>query len=25
VLIDFKYYEDGSDEFRDQEGSLLPL
>jgi len=25
VLIDFKYYEDGSDEFRDQEGTLLPL
>ena len=25
VDADFKYYEDGSDEFRDQEGTLLPL
>ena len=23
--IDFKYYEDMSDEYRDQEGTLLPL
>ena len=24
-LLDFKYFEDASDEFRDQEGTLLPL
>ena len=23
--VDFKYYEDVSDEYRDQEGTLLPL
>lgn len=25
IFLDFKYYEDMSDEFRDQEGTLLPL
>jgi len=25
ITQDFKYYEDGSDEYRDQEGTLLPL
>ncbi len=24
-FIDFRFYEDGSDEFRDVEGTLLPL
>lgn len=24
-LVDFKYWEDASDEFKDQEGTLLPL
>jgi dynein intermediate chain 1 len=25
IFSDFKYYEDDADEFRDQEGTLLPL
>ena len=25
VRVDFKYYEDTSDEYRDKEGTLLPL
>lgn len=25
IAQDFKYYEDNADEFRDQEGTLLPL
>lgn len=25
VLLDYRYYEDPSDEFRDEEGTLLPL
>ena len=25
IALDFKYYEDDADEFRDQEGTLLPL
>ena len=25
IFVDFKYWEDQSDEFRDQEGTLLPL
>lgn len=25
ALLDFKYWEDASDEYRDQEGTLLPL
>ena len=25
VAIDFKYYEDAADEYRDGEGTLLPL
>lgn len=24
-LLDFKYFEDASDEYREQEGTLLPL
>ena len=25
IVLDFKYYEDESDEFRENEGTLLPL
>ena len=25
LFLDFRFYEDGSDEFRDVEGTLLPL